>query len=73
MLDCGLCGNHKLSYISCENPDCPNLQVKMAIEHDITCGMSDQRVSTSSSYEDQSTPASSAVRRSIASAKRCCR
>ncbi len=72
-MSCHSCGLHELRYITCDRFDCPNLQVKMAIEHDITCAMSDQRVSISSSYEDQSTPASSAVRRSIASAKRCCR
>src|SRR5713101_1950921 len=41
MLDCEVCGNHKLSYIACSKPNCPNLLVKIAIEHDITCGPND--------------------------------
>ncbi len=38
---CFACGLHEYRYIVCDRRDCPNLPLRMAIEHDITCGPND--------------------------------
>lgn len=40
-MKCRACGHHELRYMLCDRWDCPNLELKMSIEHDVTCGPND--------------------------------
>lgn len=40
-MNCHKCGSHEYRYVICDHPDCPNLPLRMLIEHDITCGPND--------------------------------
>lgn len=36
-MNCRKCGSHEYSYVICDRSDCPNLPLRMLIEHDISC------------------------------------